>query len=73
MYFLTIMLYLLWISMAVVTLFAEHFCGIMAGQGIPIAGLMLPTRLVTSYSVLAVLLTETMVELCNYSCRLHWV
>ena len=71
MYFMTIMLYLLWI--AVVTLIAEHFCGIMEGQGTPcykprhtnsrshaanqgtpIADLMLPTRLVTGYSVMAV-------------------
>ena len=40
--------------MAVVTLIAAHFCGIMAGQGTPIAGLMLPIRLVTGYSVMAV-------------------
>jgi len=40
--------------MAVVTIFAEHFCGIMAGQGTPIAGLMLPTKLVTGYIAMAV-------------------
>jgi hypothetical protein len=33
MYSITIMLYLLWISISVVTLTAEQFCGIMAGQG----------------------------------------
>jgi len=31
-----------------------NFCGIMAGQGTSIAGLMLPTRLVTDYTVMAV-------------------
>jgi hypothetical protein len=48
------MLYLLWISMALMTLFAEHFCSIMAGQDTPTAGLMLPIRFVTGYSVMAV-------------------
>jgi len=49
-----IILHLLWISMAVVTLIAEHFCGILVDQGIPIVGLLLPTSLVTGYGVMAV-------------------
>jgi hypothetical protein len=48
------MLYLLWISMALVIPIAEYFCGIMAGQGTPIAGLMLSTILVNGYTPMAV-------------------
>jgi hypothetical protein len=40
--------------MAVVTLIADCFCGIIAGQGTSIAGLMLSTRLVSGYTAMAV-------------------